>query len=304
VVVGSGDTRVDAGLIQIDPDLDANGRLLDTAANAACCIDRGERFTSSLYSDLFGTPRPQGFSNDIGAHERGQAVPASADTHIRADLDARRNDNYGCQQVMVVGTHRGDIANPDGAPDAMRALVRFDLNGLPARLPFIESAVLEMTVAGFDHGRPDSVYRMAVHRILASGARTPWIEGNGFEGEPPPGCVNVNDASGVAWTGVGDGGDLNNQSQPDFDPAAVTEAIVDQAANVRGDKIRWDITRLVRDWVSGAAPNDGIVVRDPTSDGSFRGVQFGARDGLRLGLPDAVSGPQLIITRGRTQPGP
>jgi hypothetical protein len=68
-VVGAGDTRADAGLIKIDPDLDAQGRLLSTPAGAACCVDRGERFVSSLYRDFFGTPRPQGSSNDIGAHE-------------------------------------------------------------------------------------------------------------------------------------------------------------------------------------------------------------------------------------------
>jgi hypothetical protein len=68
VVVGSGDTRPDAGLIRLDPDLDAEGRLLDTAANAACCLDRGPR-VPGLDHDFFGTPRPQGAGNDLGAHE-------------------------------------------------------------------------------------------------------------------------------------------------------------------------------------------------------------------------------------------
>jgi hypothetical protein len=69
VVVGSGDTRPDPGLIKIDPDLDPQGRLVDTPADRACCIDRGERYVPSLYRDFFGTSRPQGESNDIGAHE-------------------------------------------------------------------------------------------------------------------------------------------------------------------------------------------------------------------------------------------
>jgi hypothetical protein len=75
VVVGSGDTRPASGLIKIDPDLDSTGRLLDTAANRACCIDRGARYVSGLPRDFFGTPRPQGASNEIGAHE---LVPAAA----------------------------------------------------------------------------------------------------------------------------------------------------------------------------------------------------------------------------------
>lgn len=69
VVVGSGDTRPDSGLIHIDPDLDPAGRLLDTPANAACCIDQGARHVPGLDHDFFGTPRPQGPRYDIGAHE-------------------------------------------------------------------------------------------------------------------------------------------------------------------------------------------------------------------------------------------
>ena len=69
VVVGSGDTRADLGLRKIDPELDPQGRLLDTAANAACCIDKGALVVPGLGRDFFGTLRPQGPSNDIGAHE-------------------------------------------------------------------------------------------------------------------------------------------------------------------------------------------------------------------------------------------
>jgi N-acetylneuraminic acid mutarotase len=80
VVVGSADTRDDTGLIKIDPDLDAQGRLTDSSANDACCIDRGARFVSSLYRDFFGTPRPQGASNDIGAFERSWTTRAEIPT--------------------------------------------------------------------------------------------------------------------------------------------------------------------------------------------------------------------------------
>lgn len=69
VVVGSSDLRTDPGLIHLDPELDDQGRLLDTPANDACCIDKGARYVSSLYRDFFGTPRFCGTSNDIGAHE-------------------------------------------------------------------------------------------------------------------------------------------------------------------------------------------------------------------------------------------
>lgn len=301
VVVGSGDTRPDPGLIKIDPDLDPQGRLLDTPADLACCVDKGARYVSSLYRDFFGTPRPQGRSNDIGAHELGQLVRASADTHIRTDLDVRRNDNYGCQESMVIGSSRGGGGIPFGGPDAMRALVQFDLSSLNTMsFSHVRSAILEMTLDSFDTGLSSSVYKVDVHRILPSGPRTPWIEGNGLEigATLPAGCTNVDDAFGVAWVGAGDGGDANNQTQPDFDPEVVASATIAQATNVRGDVIRWDVTKLVQSWYNGTALNEGILLRDTTGDGSFRGVRFGARDGLLRGFPDAVTGPRLIVTLG------
>jgi hypothetical protein len=106
----------------------------------------------------------------------------------------------------------------------------------------------------------------------------------------------VDHASGVAWNSHEVDGE-NNQTQPAFDLSVAASATISQASNARGDKIRWDITELVRAWSSGAVPNDGILLLDPTSDGSFRGVRFGARDGVLRGFPAAVTGPQLIITR-------
>jgi hypothetical protein len=69
VVVGCADTRPLPGLIHMEPELDDEGRLLDTPANDACCIDRAPRFVLGVGHDFFGTRRPQGRANDIGAHE-------------------------------------------------------------------------------------------------------------------------------------------------------------------------------------------------------------------------------------------
>lgn len=107
VVVGSGDTRPDPGLIPIDPTLDDAGRLLDTTANSACCIDRGARFVPSLYTDFFGMPRPQGASNDIGAFERswhfGAEIPTPREGYGAAAVDA---------MLYYIGGHgqAGDLA--------------------------------------------------------------------------------------------------------------------------------------------------------------------------------------------------
>ncbi|MBN1606428.1 MAG: DNRLRE domain-containing protein [Polyangiaceae bacterium] len=226
-------------------------------------------------------------------------LEAVADTLIRTDLDARGNDNYGCQQILVVGTGRGGGGIAWGAADAMRSLVQFDLSNLPADAA-IQSATLEMTVTEYDNGQPSSVYRVDAHRII-----DPWREGNGLEymayGEQvfdvPQGCTNVDEADGVAWAGADAGGDANNETQPSFDEEVAGRALVDQSVHVAGDVIRWDITALVRAWHQGSVNNYGIMLRDSTTDESFRGVRFGARDARLRCFPDryAEDGPALVV---------
>ena len=225
---------------------------------------------------------------------------AEADTYIRTDLDERRNDNYGRQNFLEVGTSRGGGGTILGDPDAMRALIRFDLTDVPADDPLVNAA-LELTVDSYDQGSSSSVYTLDVHRIVDSGRLTPWVEGNGFEGplgdplnisDAPPLSANVNNAFGVAWEGI----DANNQNQPAFDPAVSASAVIDQGVDGPGDVIRWDITTLVQDWLNGRVPNFGIMLRDVTTDGTFRGVRFGAREGELFKIPNAVAGPRLVLT--------
>ena len=221
-------------------------------------------------------------------------LQAVADAYVRTDLDARRNDNYGAQQVIGVGTSRGGGGIPFGGPDAFRTLIQFDLTGVAHA--DLTSAVLEMTV--FESVFP-STYEVDIHRIVASGSLTPWIEGNGFEGFPlPPGCANTDDAFGVAWVGAGDGGDANNQTQPNYDPNVLASATVNGPTTSPGMVIGWDVTPLVRAWLDGTVPNHGMLLRDGTSDGTFRALLFGARDGKLRNIPDPRNqdGPRLILT--------
>jgi hypothetical protein len=91
-------------------------------------------------------------------------------------------------------------------------------------------------------------------------------------------------------------------TQPPFSSFVEAKATIVQGTNKRGDVVRWDITKLVRKWLDGEAPNYGIVLRDPTSEGFFRGVQFAAREGLEFGVPGAagLTGPRLLVTRLKT----
>lgn len=217
-------------------------------------------------------------------------LEAAADTLVRTDVDARRNDNYGCEGGLMVGTGRGGGGIPWGGADAMRSYVRFALPAVSAAE--VLRAELQFTVVSFNQGTGSSVFTLNAHRVVDSGTRTPWVEGNGTtQGTPPPGCVNVDQANGMAWEGI----DPENQSQPDFDPTFAATTTATQGTTQAGDVLRWDVTALVRSWLAGGAPNFGLVVRDPTSDGSFRELYFASRE---RGAPFA--GPRLVLTLAPT----
>lgn len=225
------------------------------------------------------------------------------DTYVRTDLDDRRNDNYGLQDFIEVGTGRGGDDQSYGAADAMRSLLQFDLSSITQ--PRVKEAILELTITGYDDETgngtlvPNNSYVVDVHKLLG-----PWQEGNGYEGPnstPPPignplGAVWVDEAYGVAWAGVGDNSDPdaeNNQTQPPFAPSRVARAIIQEAGAGPGTKVRLDITSLVNEWLSNPSMNYGMVLRDATTSGVFQGVRFASQDGsgaeakLLITLPTA-----------------
>ncbi len=206
----------------------------------------------------------------------------AADTMVRSDSISRFNDNHGADAFLGVGT------------DEIRTLLQFNLDAVQAP---VVSAVLEMTIAHYISGS-NQTYRLEIHRVVESGSRTPWIEGNGSEVRPaPPGVVWVNEAYGVAWLGADNGGDANNQGRPDFNPASAGGITLIQASQGAGTVISWDITVLVNGWINGDYPNYGFYVRDVFQPSSFRQVWFGSRDALARGYTDArvQPGPRLIL---------
>lgn len=230
-------------------------------------------------------------------------LEAEADTSVRTDLNIRRNDNSGCSSNFVVGGSRGGGGILVGDPDGIRSLLRFDLS---AQTHAVTSAILELRILTFFSFSPPQIYQLDVNRIIDSGLLTPWIEGNGGQPGTLPGCDNVDPAFGVAWVGAGDGGDANNQTQPDFDPARSARTILDEAdfdISVLGvgvgDFARWNITELVNGWISGTYPNHGLMLRDTTGDGmTFRHIFFTAReaeDSFMFSDPRLTVGPRLIL---------
>jgi hypothetical protein len=227
------------------------------------------------------------------------ALEASADTVVRTDVDTRRNDNYGCGPFLHVGTGRGGNLQPEGAADAIRSLVRFDLGGIDPRTVY--GATLELTLAGYTSGSASTIYTVDAHRVLRTRGLTPWVEGDGYEGPSaiPLGCRTPDEAAGVAWFGAPDlldrrgvADSRNNQTQPGFDDGIVDRIIIEQGLDTRGDVFELDVSELVDDWLWGKRPNEGLLLRDSTTDGEFHHVDFGSREGEDAG---GVTGPRLVL---------
>lgn len=217
---------------------------------------------------------------------------AEADSYVRSDLHVRENDNYGAQDFVEVGTGRLDA----GQADKMRALVRFNLGVVPPLK--LNYATLGMILHSYDQGLPDSVYKVDAHPVLA-----PWTEGNGFEGSIPasaPATVTDPDtAFGVAWSGAGQNSDpfaANNDSQPGFDSAVLDTKLIRQDTSTSGEQFHWDLTDITEAWLQKSVANNGIILTDTTTDGSFRGVRFGSREGLTYSLVNAVDAPVFALS--------
>jgi len=220
------------------------------------------------------------------------ALEAAKDAYIRKDLAVRQNDNYGRQEFMTVGTGR----EPFGEPDAMRGIVQFDLAKVP--LAQFQQAKLRLTLHSFDNGAASSTYRLEAHRVI-DGPLAVWNEGNGYEGSGgAPASTDPDSAYGIAWSGAGDNPDpfaLDNETQPGFDRLIVASTTVNQGSARAGDIIDLDVTSLVAAWLSGSTSNLGIMLTDSASDGLFRGIRLGAREGKLFGIAGAVAGPRLVL---------
>ncbi|MCA9752658.1 MAG: DNRLRE domain-containing protein [Gemmatimonadetes bacterium] len=195
-----------------------------------------------------------------------------ADTDVNTSLDARRNDNYGCDPILNVAGSRGGGGIPYGGADGIRILLQFDLSTVSAPIGLAE---LELHLSDFRNDTSAQDFAIDVHRVTEA-----WEEGDGNESPPHPGgCQGVDPASGVAWVGAGDGGDANNQTQPAFDPAIESTLSFNSLdATGPGTAYVWDVTTLVNGWITNQYPNHGMMLRDVTTDGSYKDVGFASRE--------------------------
>jgi hypothetical protein len=159
-----------------------------------------------------------------------QAPGVGQSTFVMYRTDKTVCTNWGHYTFFHVGTNALSIR---------RGLLQFDLSSLPHG-----ARILSATLSVYETDTLRGSGVVGVHRVT-----TPWTEGSG---------VNTCTGDGATWLTTGLGADW---LAPGGDIAGPELASVVKQA---GDTPGWDtfsVTSLVRGWVSGAYPNDGLMLK-------------------------------------------
>ncbi len=201
---------------------------------------------------------------------------ASADATIRCDLSARKNDNYGLDPHVSIGTHR------NGGYGGIQTLIRFRLPHIPYA---IRRAKLRLTVL-HTYGFASDAYHVFSAREVLGGEDTLWKEGVGSESVDEwrhKDAVWADNAPGVNW---------NNRPSFTNTGKGVTSVLGRRLA--KNATIEIDITAIAQKWVDRQSPNTGIIVNLEDSKPEFRQMWFYSKDYAEIaGGPD--EGPKLIL---------
>ena len=145
-------------------------------------------------------------------------------------------------------TYTKDEAGPLGSEETLsvglwggKALIRFDVSALAGKE--ITSAKLTL----FCHWHPAEDREVSAHAVLV-----PWVEAEATWNEY---------ANGRAWEKANAAGAKDRRSKP-----ADTFAIPGKTKRV--SSCVWDVTSLVKEWVAGTLPNNGVVLEWKGQHGS------------------------------------
>jgi hypothetical protein len=143
------------------------------------------------------------------------------------------NANWGAAPNATLSSYAG------GLPDTRRRIyIGFDTKALAALVP--DPGKVELQLSHWPYNQVGSI-SVKVFRVLE-----PWEEGEGLyrSGENDPGAP----PGMISWSG-----------QPRWDGETVwaTKAV---SAGDKPFPVRWDITGLVKGWLSGKFPNHGLVL--------------------------------------------
>ncbi|MGD2145234.1 MAG: C1 family peptidase [Anaerolineae bacterium] len=164
--------------------------------------------------------------------------PATFDCSADATIyKGDKGTNYGGYPELYVGYGKGGCFDVSGDYKESRALLGFDLSSIPGGTP-INDATLHLRLGGY------CCYTGGPRTVTVYRAEDSWSELT------------------VTW---------NNR--PDY-----AEAYGSTSVDLSPGNWIWysfDVTDLVRGWVAGAWPNNGMIVRAPeTSGDNFAWIQF------------------------------
>lgn len=201
------------------------------------------------------------------------SFPVKQDTYICGTPPEKQDDNYGMQEFIAAGG--GGYAGPGPLAHVQLDIPEFLKGHSPSQ------AYLTLTVHGFEGG-----WSGAIHSICTAHVYEPWVEGNGFEGDPklrPPGATDPDSAYGLDWL-----------TRPGFEFESTRCAMVKQGVAKPGDMVRLDIKPNVDVWTYGgecvSCGNYGLYLFGNIQNAA---VRFGAREGKLYNIPGAVNGPSL-----------
>lgn len=175
-----------------------------------------------------------------------QLTPSASATYLESVTGTENCMNYGGDEYMMIG------ADTDGDTppwvSLYRPLVHFDLRDIPTGAT-VTSANLQLYA---DLLPPARTVTINVHRATAA-----WKEGTGWAECSGDGATWEETEGGIAWTSRGG----------DFDPTVVAS----KTRTATQTNPAWDtysVTSAVQRWVSGQAPNHGLLLKfgDETPD--------------------------------------
>lgn len=216
-----------------------------TPADGSPIVLQSSALLSSGTSLTLTTAPVRVYSTSSSATSELQPGAAGTDTYIRDG--ANDSNNFGASGILKLNNQSAEEAT----------LLAFDLSIIPAGAA-VDSATLELWLQG-GQGLGNGV--IDVHRVTQA-----WVEGTRDGSAPIPGTgATYNSYNGMTnWANFG-----GDYASPPVDSITIP--------SLTSDWYQWDLTAAVRDWVAGAYPNDGVLLR--ASAGNVDKIYFTSGDG-------------------------
>ena len=194
-------------------------------------------------------------------------ITATQDTWI-SSAASKQNLNFGGDTDIDVGEN--------GAAEARRGLLRFDLSAIP-----YGSTINNATLSLNEHSQADtSTPALGVYYVLPAKL---WTEGTGTGTASGDGATWLSyDGPGAdTWSSPGGDGDFN-----------ATASATASALDVSGGAgwVNWDVSGLAQSWISGSVANNGVFIKKTSGSGATDFKSFYSAD-----YANAMLRPKLVI---------